>query len=161
MADTKESPIRHLVRVVNTDLHGNKHLVTAMQKIKGVSIMYANAICKVTKIDPQTITGKLTEQQVEKLNDAIQHPLKYNIPVWMLNRRKDPESGNDRQILTSDVRFIRDEDIKRMKKIKSYKGMRHQWGVPVRGQKTKSNFRRNKGKLSLGVKRRAGAKTGK
>ena len=48
-----------------------------------------------------------------------------------------------------------------MKKVKSYKGVRHSAGLTVRGQKTKSNFRRNKGKLSLGVKKKQGAKAGR
>jgi len=41
-----------------------------------------------------------------------------------------------------------------MKKTKSYKGLRHQWGLPVRGQRTKANFRKNKGKSSLGVQKK-------
>ena len=54
---------------------------------------------------------------------------------------------------TSDLRFIQDNDIKMMKKIKSYKGIRHMFRLPVRGQCTRSNFRKNKGK-GMGVKRK-------
>ena len=56
--------------------------------------------------------------------------------------------------------FTQDNDIKMMKKIKSYKGVRHILGQPVRGQRTKSNFRKNKGKV-LGVKRKEGTKPGR
>jgi small subunit ribosomal protein S13 len=52
------------------------------------------------------------------------------------------------------LKFAKENDVKMMKKIKSYRGLRHQWSLPVRGQRTKSNFRRNKGKGSLGVKRK-------
>jgi small subunit ribosomal protein S13 len=56
--------------------------------------------------------------------------------------------------------FTKDNDIKLMRKIKSYKGTRHSAGQPVRGQRTKSNFRKSKGKV-MGVKRKAGAKSGR
>ncbi len=159
--DKGKEGIRHLVRVVNTDLDGSKKLITAMRKIKGVNTMYAKAVCTVLHIDPDMITGTLTDADVQKLDDALLHPLKFHIPAWLLNRRKDYETGEDMHLLTANLRFVQDEDIKRMKKTKSYKGMRHQWGLPVRGQRTKSNFRRNKGKVSLGVQRKKTAKSGK
>ena len=49
----------------------------------------------------------------------------------------------------------------KMKKIRSYRGVRHGIGLPVRGQRTKSNFRKNKGKVSLGVAKKAAAKPDK
>jgi len=73
----------------------------------------------------------------------------------MLNRRKDYEDGTDKHIILGDLKFTKDNDIKRMKKIKSNKGYRHAWGLPVRGQRTKSNFRKNKGKVT-GVKKKSG-----
>jgi len=60
--------------------------------------------------------------------------------------------------LVGDLKFTKENDIKLLKKVKSYRGMRHALGLPVRGQRTKSNFRRNKGKASLGVKRAKGSK---
>ncbi len=76
----------------------------------------------------------------------------------MLNRRKDVETGEDKHIVTTDINFVNDNDIKVMKMIRCYKGIRHSMGLPVRGQKTRSNFRKNKGKV-MGVKR--SKKTGK
>jgi small subunit ribosomal protein S13 len=60
-------------------------------------------------------------------------------------------------LITTELDLTIDNDLKRMKKVKSYKGVRHMLGQPVRGQRTKSNFRKNKGKVSLGVIRRAQA----
>ena len=57
--------------------------------------------------------------------------------------------------------FAEETDIKRMKKTRSYRGVRHGMGLPVRGQRTKSNFRKNKGKASLGVAKKAAAKAGR
>ena len=103
-------------------------------------------------IDKTAITGNLPDSDVEKLEDAIKNPTKYGAPVWMMNRRNDYETGEDKHLLSGDIRYVKDNDLKRLKMIKSYKGVRHMDGLPVRGQLTRSNFRRNKGKV-LGVKR--------
>ena len=58
------------------------------------------------------------------------------------------------------LKMAKENDVKRMKTIRCYKGVRHAFNLPVRGQRTKSNFRRNKGKV-MGVKRNPNAKTGK
>ncbi|RJQ17618.1 30S ribosomal protein S13 [Candidatus Woesearchaeota archaeon] len=161
MEKQENKDFRHLVRVVNTDLDGNKPIFHALQKIKGVSFMYANAVCTVAKIDKTAKTGNLSEQQVALLDTVLRNPLQYKIPLWMLNRRNDYETGETKHLLTGDLDFTKSNDIKRMKKIKSYKGLRHQWGLPVRGQRTKSNFRRNKGKVTLGVQKKKTAPAAK
>jgi len=146
---------RHIVRIVNTDLKGEKQVGMAIQKIKGVSVMFSNFICYSAKINPKAITGKLSAEDITKLEDVMKNPAKYNCPSWMMNRRKDSETGQDMHIITTDWDITIDNDIKKMKKIRSYRGVRHMIGQPVRGQRTKSNFRKNKGKLSLGVVRKA------
>jgi len=154
MTDVKQKPdYRHIVRVVDTDLDGSKPLYHSLNKIKGVSFMFANAVCSVSGIDKTKLAGKLSPDDVKKLNDVIKNPQKYGFPSWILNRRKDMETGEDKHILCGDLRWQVDNDLKLMKKVKSFKGVRHMSGLPVRGQKTKSNFRRNKGK-GLGVKRK-------
>lgn len=151
---------RYLVRIVNTDIKGEKQIGNGLTRIKGVGFMLANAACNVAKIDKSKKTGDLSEDEVNKLNDILRNPLKHQMPVWLLNRRKDLEDHTDKHLLSGDLEYTKDMDIKRMKMIKVYKGMRHAFGLPVRGQRTKSNFRKNKGKVQ-GVKRRAAAKKGK
>jgi small subunit ribosomal protein S13 len=75
----------------------------------------------------------------------------------MLNRQKDYESGENMHLLGPTIKFVQDNDVRRLKKIKAYKGMRHAAGLPVRGQRTRSNFRKNKGK-TVGVIKSAVAK---
>jgi small subunit ribosomal protein S13 len=145
MADTN---FRHLVRVASTDLDGNKAILYALTKIKGVSIMYANAILSVSHVAKDKQTGILTDKEVEELNTILAAPSKHGIPEWMFNRRKDYETGEDKHIISADLTFTKDNDIKRLKKIKSNRGMRHAWKLPLRGQRTKSNFRPSKGKLT-------------
>jgi len=148
---------RHIVRIVNTDLKGEKKVLMALQKIKGVGSMFSNFVCYSSKVNPNTITGKLSGDEISRIEDVIRNPAKYNCPSWMMNRRKDYESGQDMHLITIDWDVTIDNDMKRMKKIRSYKGVRHMIGQPVRGQRTKSNFRKNKGKVSLGVVRKAAA----
>jgi small subunit ribosomal protein S13 len=150
--------LRHLVRVLNTDLMGEKQVMYALTKIKGISIMLSNAICTKANIPKNKKTGYLNEREVAALESVITKPLSAGIPVWMLNRRSDPDTGVDHHLITSTLDFTHDMDIKKMKKTKSYKGLRHQWGQPVRGQRTKAHTRKNKGKGSLGVqKKKVGA----
>ncbi len=158
---------RHIVRVADTDLEGAKPLYNALNKIKGVNFMLANAVCTFSNIDSTKKTGELSAQEVQRLNDIIKNPAKFGIPVWMLNRRKDIETGDDKHLLGADLRWQIENDLKRMKMIRSYRGVRHMSGLTVRGQRTKGNFRKKKGKASLGVQRKksqpakGGAKGGK
>jgi len=157
----EEQAIKHLVRIANTDLNGTQALLYALRKIKGVGTMYANAVCKVAGMDEAKKIGTLSDAEIKKIDEIVKDPLKYNIPVWLLNRKKDPETGQNKHLLTSELQFTVENDIKFMKKIKSYKGIRHMFGLTVRGQRTRSNFRKNKGKV-LGVKKaKPGKKTSK
>ncbi len=161
-----EHQFNHIVRVINTDLDGNKPISQALRKIKGISFMMSNAICIKAGLDPVKKAGNLEDNELKKIEDVLVNPTKYQIPSWMLNRRSDPEDGLNKHLLSSDLTFITDNDIKMMKKIKSYKGVRHSLGQPVRGQSTKSHFRKNKGKVqgvtrSKTAKAAASAKEGK
>ena len=145
----------HIIRIANADLKGEKQILYALTNIRGVSYSFSNFVCTVAKVDKTKKTGYLTDKEVKTLSDVISNPKKFNIPLWLLNRRKDPETNEDKHIITDDMRFIQDNDVKILKKIKSYKGVRHMHGLPTRGQRTKSNFRKNKGSV-IGVKRKKG-----
>lgn len=155
-----EQEFRHILRVSNTDLDGNKKIAFALKKIKGVGFQFANMVCTLAGVAKNKKTGELSDEEVKKLDTVIQDPVKAGASEWMLNRRKSYEDNSDKHILMGDLDFTVDNDLKRMKMIKCYRGMRHAFGLPVRGQRTKSNFRKNKGKVT-GVKRKAGAKSGR
>ena len=75
------------------------------------------------------------------------------LPTYILNRRMDMDSGEDKHLLGSDLDLQKEFDIKRLKKIKSYKGYRHMSNLPLRGQRTRSNFRKNRAK-GAGIKKK-------
>jgi len=74
----------------------------------------------------------------------LKNPQKYGIPSFVYNRRRDPESGVDRHLVGPDVKIMESFDIKREIELKTYKGFRHMQGLPVRGQKTRSHFRKGR-----------------
>ena len=160
MAEEQKQELKYFVRIANTDLDGNKPIGNSLTKIKGVGFMLSNAICNAAGIQKTKKTGYLTDSESSKIDDVIKEPSRFNLPSWLFNRRKDPEDNSDRHLTGTTLTFTQDNDIKMMKKIKSYKGIRHSLGLPVRGQRTRSNFRKNKGKV-MGVRRKEGTKAGR
>jgi len=141
-----------IVRIVQTDIPGHKRLLTGLTYIKGVSWTISNAICKILKLDPNKKVADLDKAELEKLNDFLKNPSGF--PEFLLNRRKDFETGDDAHLIGTDLDMKKEFDIRRLKKIRSYRGLRHAFGHPTRGQRTKSNFRSKKGKKAVGVKRK-------
>ncbi len=148
----QQTAIKHLVRIANADLPGNKPIGYALRNIRGVGFMYANMACQLAKIKPLTKAGTLNDKEVAALESIITKPLEHGVPAWFLNRRKDYETGEDKHLLGPTIKFIQDNDVRRLQKIRAYRGLRHAAGLPTRGQRTKSNFRKNKGKTT-GVQR--------
>ncbi len=153
----ESADFKYILRIANTDLDGKKPLLMGLQKIKGVSFMMANAYCSVLGLDKVKKVGDLSDAETEKLNTIIKNHKPSEIPSWMFNRKKDMETGEDLHIVGADLTFTHENDIRQLKKIKCYRGVRHIMGQPVRGQRTRSNFRKNKGKVTS-VKRSVVAK---
>ena len=102
--------------------------------------------------NPEQKIGYLSDEEVLKLEEVILNPQKLEkLPRWMLNRRNDYATGEDDHLIESDLVMSLRDDLNRMRKIRSYKGRRHEVGLPVRGQRTKSTFRKGS---SVGVRRR-------
>jgi small subunit ribosomal protein S13 len=118
--------------------------------IKGISWAMSNAICKNLKLDKNKKIGSLTPEEIKKISDFVKKP---ELPRYLLNRRNDFETGADSHLTGSELELKHEFDIKRLKKIKSYKGGRHMVGLPVRGQRTRSHFRRNRRK-GAGIKKK-------
>ena len=88
--------------------------------------------------------GELTADEVEKLVAIIQNPKQFKIPAWFLNRQKDYKTGKYSQAFANTLQQKLREDLERLKKIRAHRGLRHYWGIRVRGQHTKSTGRRGK-----------------
>jgi len=134
-----------LIRILSTDIPGNKTIYAGLAKIKGISWSFSNAICKVLKVNKDKKIKDLSEKEIKEIIDFVKDP---KVPDFVLNRRKDFDSGENEHLVGSDVDLKKEFDIKRLRKIKSYRGLRHLLGQPTRGQRTRAHFRKNK---SVGV----------
>jgi small subunit ribosomal protein S13 len=143
---------RHILRIIDTDVDGTLKASYALTKIKGIGFNLANAILKKAGIDPDMRVGFLTESEVEKIEEIIKEPSRYELPGWLFNRKKDLEAGKDMHLISADLVLRTKMDIERMKEIKSWRGYRHAYGLKVRGQRTKTTGRAGK---ALGVKKKA------
>jgi small subunit ribosomal protein S13 len=139
-----------IVRIVSTDIEGKLKIYAGLTQIKGISWSFANAVCRKLNLDKNRKIGSLREEEVKKISELIKNP---QIPKYLLNRRNDFETGKEHHLTGSDLDLKKEFDIKRLKKIKSYKGIRHAAGLPLRGQRTKSHFRKNRRKGS-GIKKK-------
>ncbi len=147
MAETK-TDIRRIVRVLATDVDGNLAVWRALRKVKGVGFVFSRAVCTATGIDRNKKIGALADSDLKDLERFITQP---QLPSWMLNRRKDMETGKDIHLTMAELSLKKRDDINMMKKVHSYKGVRHELGQPVRGQRTRSSFRTSK---SVGVSKK-------
>ena len=142
---------RHIVRMAGKDLSGNKKVQLALLDIKGVSLAYARAATYLAGIDSTLKLGDLGKEDVEKLENILKNPADHGFPNWMLNRRKDYETGKDIHLIGTDVDIAVRSDIGRERRIRSRHGIRHELGLPVRGQRTRTTGRQG---LTVGVKRK-------
>jgi small subunit ribosomal protein S13 len=150
--------IRYMVRMAGKDLDGKKPVRHALVRVNGVGPSMANAIVRVLNLDPNKQIGTLPDSDIKKIEDFLQNPLKFNIPGWIINRKKDWVTGKDMHLVSAELEFANRKDVDRLKLIKSRRGMRHAMGLKLRGQRTKSTGRKGR---SMGVRRKKGAKKGK
>ncbi|MBI3925457.1 MAG: 30S ribosomal protein S13 [Armatimonadetes bacterium] len=121
-----------MARISGVDLPRDKRVVVALTYIFGIGRTRANRICEGTGISPETRVRALTEDEVTKLREYID--------------RNEKVEGDLRREIT--------QNIKRLIEINCYRGIRHRRGLPVRGQRTKTNARTRKGpKRTVGRKK--------
>jgi len=140
-----------IFRILSTDIEGKSKVYPGLTKIKGVSWGISNITCKKLGIDKNTRVSDLGPKEIERIEKYLRN-LK-EVPSFILNRRNDFTTGEDKHLVGSDLELAKEFDIKRLKKIKSYKGLRHSTKKPVRGQRTKSHFRAKK-RQAVGVKKK-------
>ncbi len=148
-----EEDFKHLVRIARKDINGNKTIENALAGVKGVGQALSRAIGIVMDFDLNQKIGYVSDDELNRIEEVMRNPKSLDIPDWMLNRRNDYETGETGHLIESDLMMTLRDDLNRMKKTRSYKGRRHEVGLPVRGQRTKSTFRKGS---SVGVRRRRG-----
>ena len=110
-------------RIVGVDVPADKKLKIALTYLYGIGPTKALEVCKNCQLDPETRVNKLEEADIGLLNSEIQNNF----------------------MVEGDLRRQTAQDIRRLISIGSYRGLRHKRGLPVRGQRTKTNARTRKG----------------
>ncbi len=131
--------IKPFFRVFNTDLEGNKPISQALLKVHGIGFSLANSICTSLDIPKTKKAGLLTTEEARKMEFLVKESK--TLPNWLFNRRTEESTGETKHLVSSDLKFVIDTDLKRLKRLRTYRGMRHSIGQPVRGQRTRSHFR--------------------
>jgi len=138
-----------LIRILGFDIPGSKNIYSGLTRIKGVSWTISNAVCLKLGLPRSKKVGELSKDEIKKIEEFIEE-----LPVFdfLKNRRADIETGETAHYHGSDLDMKKEFDIKRLKGIKCYRGVRHALKQPVRGQRTRSHFRK-KGR-AMGVKKK-------
>jgi len=150
---TRPSNFREKVffRKLRSQVDGNAKVEHGLTQIRGIGRRFAQAIIRVAKIDPNLRIGAIPEKDLIRVEEIIIAPIANGIPAWMVNRKKDLVTGENLHIMGNRLELSVKRDIDRMKRIRSYKGVRHHQGLKVRGQRTKSTGRHG---LVVGVIRK-------
>ncbi|MEJ2250176.1 MAG: 30S ribosomal protein S13 [Candidatus Lokiarchaeota archaeon] len=138
-------------RKLRTRVDGNARLEYGLTQITGIGPRFAQAVTRAANLGSDVRMGELSERDLNNLEEIIINPVKNGIPKYMVNRQKDIRTGDDIHILGNQLEITVKRDIDRMKRIRSYKGIRHRLGLKVRGQRTKSTGRHG---LVIGVSRK-------
>ncbi len=146
----EKEEFKHIVRILDTDLDGKRSVAYSLCGMKGIGRRVARTIVVSSGIDLNAKMGELSDVEIERLKSAI-NSVEKRLPWWMLNRKKDLITGEDKHIMGSDFVLKLREDINLLRKIRSYRGIRHERGLRVRGQRTKSTGRKG---LVVGVTRK-------
>ncbi len=143
-------------RKLRSQVDGNAKIEHGLTQISGIGRRFAQVITKVAGVDPNLRIGAISEKDLNRLEEIILNPIENGVPKWMVNRPKDLRTGEDLHIIGNKLEITVKRDVDRMKKIKSYKGVRHHLKLKVRGQRTRSTGRHG---LVIGVVRRKKGQT--
>lgn len=146
----KKKEYYSIVRILQTDIPGNKQVLVGLGHIKGISWMISNAICKKLNLPQNKKIAELSEEEIKTITEFIKS---LELPEYLYNRRNDLETGKDLHLTGNDLNIKHEFDIRKLKKVRSYRGLRHALKLPTRGQKTRSNFRKGKKKPG-GIKKK-------
>ncbi|GJD12390.1 40S ribosomal protein S18 [Galdieria sulphuraria] len=134
----QSSEFQHILRILNTNIDGKRKVMYALTSIK---------------VDVSKRAGDLTAEEIDRIVTIIQNPRQFKIPDWFLNRQKDVRDGKYTQLISNNLDFKLREDLDRLRKIRAHRGLRHMWGLRVRGQHTKTTGRRGR---TVGVSKKKG-----
>ncbi|XP_045154139.1 40S ribosomal protein S18-like [Echinops telfairi] len=131
---------QHILRVLNTNIDGQRKIAFAITAFKGMGQRYAPVVLGKADIDLTKRAGELSEDDVERVITITQNPRQDKIPERQ-NRQKDVKDSKYSRVLPNGLDNKLREYMKRLTKICAHRGLRHFWGLRVQGQHTKTTGR--------------------
>ncbi|MEK0324637.1 MAG: 30S ribosomal protein S13 [Nitrosopumilus sp.] len=144
------SEFRYIIRFQGKDLDGRKKVIQGLSQLKGVGLNLATYLVSALKIDADLRMGALSTDQTSKIEESLKDLSKLGFPSWSFNRSKDLATGTGIHLIASDLAFSIKNDIDRERNLNSWRGVRHTYGLKVRGQRTRCTGRKGR---SVGVKK--------
>lgn len=145
----QEQEFETLVRIMGYDIPGSRGVYVGLTYIKGISWAISNLACIKLEIPRSKKIAELTKDEIKEIENFMKN---LPAPDYMKNNRFDIDSGETKHYFGTDLEMKREFDVKRLIKMKSYKGRRHASGLPVRGQRTRANFRTKTNRRTTGMK---------
>lgn len=142
---------KDIIRIMSTDLDGAKKIKIALSSIRGLNYNLSHAILFAAKIDGERRLGELNEKEIESIEGIVKEPANFGIPKWMLNHQFMYKTGETKHLTGADLLVTLRDELNRLKKIRSYRGVRHEANLPVRGQRTRTSGRKG---AKMGVTRK-------
>merc|ERR1712032_1413239 len=130
-----------IYRLFNTTLDGDEKIDLSLSRINGVGLQFSSLACKRGGMDRSSCVGSLENASTEVLLEIIKNSIPFDIPFWFLNYQKNYSDGKDYQFLTASLTSSLRDNLDRFKKLRTNRGIRHYWGIRVRGQHTKNSGR--------------------
>jgi small subunit ribosomal protein S13 len=131
---------RYIVRFAGVDLDGRRSTVLALSGVRGIGPRIAETTVRLAGLNAAEMIGNLPEATVDGLEELV-HSIPSKVPAWMVNHETDRTTGETTHLIGGDLDTSVRDDTNQMKMIRSYKGVRHERGQKVRGQRTRSNGR--------------------
>lgn len=138
--DVEDDDLRYFVRIEQTDLDGTKSVERALTELSGIGHRTARMVADAVGVDRRETLGRLDDETIDAIVEEVTS-FAEGTPDWLANHQRAFFSGETTHEIGNDLELTRRQDINRLKMIRAYRGVRHERGQKVRGQRTKSTGR--------------------
>ncbi len=157
----EEKGPQSIIRIAGRDINGALSIERALSHVKGIGMNMSHSMSYVIeqkfKISKETPIGSLDDKQIADIESVIKKPDAFGIPVYLLNKRKESETGQNLHYVGNDLTFSVRQDINREVNLRTWRGFRHKYGQRVRGQRTRSTGRTG---TTIGVMKKSAMRPG-
>ena len=135
---------KNIVRISGKNLDGDRKLINAISNLKGIGDNLSYIILKSLNLNTNLRIGSVSDKEISLIESKLKIIHELDFPKWILNRRKDMDTGQDKHYVGSDLDFNIKLLLDSEKNMGSRRGLRHMYGLRVRGQRTRTTGRKGR-----------------